>query len=127
MAHRHELRVRYGEVDMQRVVFNAHYLAWCDDAADRWFRVVGAGLENDWWDVMVKKATITWHGGATVGDQVLIDVAVSRWGTSSFDVDFTGMVAEKPLFDATITYVAVRTGTVESVPVPDDFRAAASR
>jgi acyl-CoA thioesterase FadM len=28
--------VRYGEVDMQRVVFNAHYLAYCDDAVERW-------------------------------------------------------------------------------------------
>ena len=26
----HRIRVRYGEVDMQRVVFNAHYLAYCD-------------------------------------------------------------------------------------------------
>ena len=33
------VRVRYGEVDMQRVVFNAHYLAYCDDAADLWFRI----------------------------------------------------------------------------------------
>ena len=27
---------------MQRVVFNAHYLAYCDDAADLWFRSLGA-------------------------------------------------------------------------------------
>src|SRR5688500_1093405 len=34
----HEVRVRYGECDMQRVVFNAHYMAYCDDAVDTWFR-----------------------------------------------------------------------------------------
>ena len=39
----HRVRVRYGEVDMQRVVFNAHYLAYCDDAADLWFRTLGRG------------------------------------------------------------------------------------
>ena len=30
---------------MQRVVFNANYLAYCDDAADWWFRSLGARLE----------------------------------------------------------------------------------
>ena len=28
----HRIRIRYGECDMQRVVFNANYLAYCDDA-----------------------------------------------------------------------------------------------
>ena len=38
MAYVHRIRVRYGECDMQRVVFNAHYMAYCDDAVDTWFR-----------------------------------------------------------------------------------------
>jgi acyl-CoA thioesterase FadM len=32
VTYRHTIRVRYGECDMQRVVFNAHYFAYCDDA-----------------------------------------------------------------------------------------------
>ena len=74
MGYVHHVRVRYGEVDMQRVVFNAHYLAYCDDAADLWFRSIGARLEGGDWDVMVKKATITWAGGAKVHDDLAIDV-----------------------------------------------------
>ena len=125
MIFRHEIRVRYSEVDIQRVVFNSHYLAWCDDASDLWFRSVGAGLEDDWWEVMVKRAEIVWDGGATIGDTVAIDISVTRWGTTSFDVGFHGTVRGAPVFDATITYVAVRTGTRETVRVPDDFRTAA--
>ena len=53
-VHRHEVRIRYGEVDMQRVVFNAHYLAYCDDAADIWFRSLGMSPASDW-DAMVKQ------------------------------------------------------------------------
>ena len=121
----HRVRPRYGEIDMQRVVFNAHYLAYCDDAADLWFRAKGAGLEDDWWDVMVKKATITWSGAARIHDELVITVAVRRWGTTSFDVGFDGTVDDAPIFSADITYVAVRTGTTETVRVPDDFRAAA--
>ncbi len=120
----HHVRPRYGEIDVQHVVFNAHYLAYCDDAADLWFRALGAGLEDDWWDVMVKKATITWSGAARVHDDLVIAVRVQRWGTTSFDVRFTGTVGGAPIFEADLTYVAVRTGTKETVAVPDDFRAA---
>ena len=121
----HRIRVRYGEIDLQRVVFNAHYLAYCDDDAVYWFHAMGAGLEDDWWDVMVKKATITWSGAARVHDELVIAVAVRRWGTTSFDVGFDGTVDGAAVFSATLTYVAVRTGTTETVRVPDDFRAAA--
>ena len=122
----HHVRVRYGECDMQRVVFNANYLAYCDDAADWWFRSLGALLEAGEWDVMVKKATITWDGAAKVHDDLAIEVSVSRWGNSSFDVRFDGTVERAAVFTAEITYVAVVTGTTETVPVPAEFRAAAS-
>jgi len=32
--YRHSIRVRYGEVDRQGVVFNAHYMAYMDDALE---------------------------------------------------------------------------------------------
>src|SRR5690606_13642628 len=51
----HRVRVRYGEVDMQQVVFNAHYLAYCDDPADLWFQAMGLDFGDGGWDVMVKK------------------------------------------------------------------------
>jgi acyl-CoA thioester hydrolase len=121
----HLIRPRYGEIDMQRVVFNAHYLANCDDAADVWFRQLGASLEDDWWDVMVKRADITWDGAARVHDELALSLEVVRWGTSSFDVRFRGAVADASVFTAVLTYVAVRTGTTETVRVPDDFRALA--
>lgn len=116
--------VRYYECDMQRVVHNAVYLAWCDDVADKFFRAAGAGLQDDWWDVMVKAASLTWSSSARLGDAVAITTAVERWGNTSFDVGFHGTSKGEPVFDATITYVAVRTGTAETVPVPDEFRAA---
>jgi acyl-CoA thioester hydrolase len=125
MGYRHEIRVRYGEVDVQRVVFNANYLAYCDDAADVWFRSLPNGIADGPWDVMVKKAEVTWHGGATAHEVLAIELDVRRWGNSSFDVGFDGSVDGRPVFTALLTYVAVKTGTLETVPVPDDFRAAA--
>ncbi len=117
-------RVRYYECDMQRVVHNSVYLAWCDDGADRWFRAAGADLEAGPWDLMVKTATITWASASRLGDEITVDMAVSRWGNTSFDLAFTGTRDGDPVFEATITYVAVRTGTTETLRVPDEFREA---
>ena len=125
MSYLHRIRVRYGECDMQRVVFNANYLAYCDDAADLWFQALGVDLESHGWDVMVKKASVTWSGSAKARDELAIAVAVRRWGNTSFDLGFDGSVGEQPVFSADITYVAVKAGTTETVRVPDDFRAAA--
>ena len=127
MGFQHTVRVRYGEVDMQRVVFNAHYLAYCDDAADLWFRTLGAPLEAGEWDVMVKKATVTWSGAARVHDELVIDVAVRRWGNTSFDVRLrrpgggaAGVQRRHHLRRGPHRHDARR------CRVPDDFRAAAS-
>jgi acyl-CoA thioester hydrolase len=119
----HDVRPRYGEIDMQGVVFNAHYLAYCDDACDSWVRSRLGTFEEIGFDFMVKKAEVTWHGAARLGDQLRIEVGVRRWGTTSFDVGFDGTVGDRPVFAATLTYVSVSPGTSESVPVPDAVRA----
>src|SRR6266540_4224562 len=145
MSYRHEMRVRYSEVDMQRHVFNANYLVYVDDASDTWFRDVlgteygnplghsgdgvaaaqgGRAGSGGGFDVVLKRLDITWHGAATWGDLLAIDVDVRRWGNSSFDIGFEGSVDDNPVFSALVTYVSVAYGTTEPVPVPDFVRAA---
>jgi acyl-CoA thioester hydrolase len=121
--HRHTIPVRYGEVDRQGVVFNAHYLAWCDDAADSWLRTLALDFETQGWDLMLKKAVVEWAGAAGIGDVVDIEVWVSRWGTTSLDMTFAGSVGKRPVFTAVITYVGVAPGTRQPIPVPDHIRA----
>lgn len=122
----HQIRVRYGEVDMQRVVFNAHYLAYCDDAVERWFAAQGVRALDLGWDVMLKKAVLEWQGTATVHETLDIAVEVVRWGNTSFDVLFTGTVGDRQVFTNTITYVGVRLGTLETMPPPEDVKRALS-
>jgi acyl-CoA thioester hydrolase len=124
--YRHELRIRYGEVDMQRHVFNAHYLAYIDDALDTWLRLVLGDYEADGFDMVLKRADITWHGSATLGDVLAIDVSARRWGATSFDIAFDGAVGERPVFDALVTYVSVTPGTTQPVDVPEAVRSALS-
>ncbi|HET6949238.1 MAG TPA: thioesterase family protein [Acidimicrobiales bacterium] len=121
---RHELRVRYGEVDMQGHVFNAHYLAFVDDAFSAWLRAALGDYQAAGFDMVVKAATLTWHGGAGFDDLLAIDVAVGRWGTTSFDLTYEGSVGERPVFSAVLTYVSVTPGTTNPAPVPPAVRAA---
>jgi acyl-CoA thioester hydrolase len=121
---RHELRIRYGEVDVQGHVFNAHYLAYVDDAFDQWCRAALGEGYLDQLDLVVKKAELTWSGGAGFGDRLAIDVAVRRWGRTSFDVGFAGSVGERPIFEAVLTYISVTPGTLDPTPVPEPVRAA---
>jgi acyl-CoA thioester hydrolase len=126
MAHtyRHELRIRYGEVDVQGHVFNAHYLAFVADAFDQWLRGAVGDYVAQGFDMVVKRAELTWSGGARFGEVLAVDVGVRRWGTTSFDVGYQGSVGERPIFDATLTYISVTPGTTDPVPVPDAVRAA---
>ena len=120
---RESIKVRYQEVDLQNVVFNAHYLAFCDVACASWFDAAigwtGVGDDIDW---MLVKAVIEWQGSATYGDVLDVDCGVSRWGTTSFDTAYRGTVAGAPVFTATITYVCVVPGTKDTTPVPPRLR-----
>ena len=118
----HRIRVRYGECDMQRVVFNANYLAYCDDAVECWLGAKGVKVNDVGWDFMLKKSTIEWQGTATVHETIDIAVEVARWGNTSFDVLFTGSVEGRPVFTNTITYVGVKLGTTETMPPPEDVK-----
>ena len=122
MPYIHRVRVRYGECDMQQIVFNANYMAYCDDAMETWFQDVGMRMVDHDWDFMLKKATIEWQGTATVHDEIDIAVGVERWGRTSFDVGFTGTVDGRPVFSCAITYVGVKAGSRETMPPPPAVR-----
>ena len=126
MTYQHDVRIRYGECDMQKVVFNAHYMAYCDDAIDSWFRSAltpdGSSFESIGFDFMLKTATISWDGPLRFGDTAVLSCAISRWGSASFDATIVGSVGEEQRFKAAITYVSVEPGTTSPIRVPDLVR-----
>jgi len=123
----HVVRPRYAEVDMQRVVFNGHWLTYFDDATTRFYESLGydpkqtfIGQQN--FDVMIVKAVLEWRGSATFDDQVSITVRPERIGNKSFDLRFAASVEDRPVCEATITYVSVVPGTHEASPIPELLR-----
>ena len=79
MSYRHAIRVRFGEVDHQGVVFNAHYLAYIDDTLENWVAEDGDLRAEHSWDMMLKKVELVWSGSVGNGDILLIDAAVERF------------------------------------------------
>ncbi len=122
MGSHHEIAVRYGEVDLQRVVFNAHYLAYIDDAMDRWMRRLDVEFERLGWDFMLKRAELVWMGAAGLGDTIAIDSAVSTWGRTSFTVHHEVRVEDQLVLSADIVYVGVEPGTNRPIPPPAEVR-----
>lgn len=123
--YREQIKVRYQEVDAQKVVFNAHYLGWCDVANAGWAaHAMGWTGVDDQVDWMVVRVVLEWQGSAGYGDVVDLDCGVRRWGNTSFDVAYQGTVAGRPVFTGTITYVTIEPGTTIPVRVPDRMRAA---
>jgi acyl-CoA thioester hydrolase len=125
---KHSIAVRFGEVDLQAIVFNAHYLAYCDDAVDTWWRSFSSDPQQTspfakfGLDLLVKKATLEWHSSARLADRLEISCFVSRWGNSSFDVSFAGVVGARAVFDAVTTYVMVDVISRKPTRIPDEMR-----
>lgn len=126
MPFSHTLRPRYPEVDMQKVVFNGHWLAYFDDASTRFFESLGFDPRDfvlgRGFDVMVVKATLEWKSPATFDDVVRIEVTTDRIGTKSFDLRFRASVEGRPACEGVITYVSVTPGTKESAAIPARLR-----
>src|SRR5215470_1730711 len=57
----HTLRVRFGETDLQSIVFNANYLLYCDVAWTEYFRAIGLT-----WDEMVASGLDTVLARSTI-------------------------------------------------------------
>ena len=80
------LRVRYGECDAQKVVFNSRYGEYMDLAAAEFLRVLGFEheIQTAELDYQVVKQTTQWRAPARF-DQVLeISVSTKHLGTTSF-------------------------------------------
>jgi acyl-CoA thioester hydrolase len=124
VLYRHPVRVRYGECDMQQVVFNAHFLAYVDDCIDTWLRSVLGPFEEVGFDLMLKKATVEWASAARFGDVLELVPRVTRWGRTSFDIEVVGTAGERPVFTASLVYVSTTPGAAVATPVPDAVRQA---
>ena len=125
---RYYLRVRYGECDAQKVVFNARYADYIDLATTEFVRALGFGeaLANGSLDYQLVKLTVEWKAPARY-DQVLeLSVYATRLGNTSFTLATEFRIAGRPEITVTAetVNVVVEAHTLRKTPLPPDFRAA---
>jgi acyl-CoA thioester hydrolase len=123
---RYRLRVRYGECDAQKIVYNARYGEYVDLAATELLRAVwGDAMFGGGYDYRVVKQVIEWKSPARWDDVLELAVAPGRIGTTSFvlGMDVRVLGADRPAVMAETTYVLVDEHAQDKVAIPDALRA----
>ncbi len=122
----HRLRVRWAEVDMQKIVFNAHYLMYADTAVADYWRALGLPYEEAMHrlqgDLYVKKATVEYHASAKMDDRLDIGMRCARIGNSSMAFECGIFRDERLLVTVDLLYVFADPATQTSRPVPQALR-----
>ncbi len=120
------LRVRWAEIDAQKIVFNAHYLMYFDTAVAGYWRALALpyaeSMESLGGDLYVRKATVEYHGSARYDDRLDIGMRCARIGNSS--IQFLGGVfrGDDLLVEGELIYVFADPHTQTSRPVPPLLR-----
>lgn len=128
----HRLRVRWAEVDMQKIVFNGHYLTYIDTALAEYWREIGLAYPHGYVDrygndIYLRKAAVEYLGSARYDDQLAVLTRVSKLGRTSMayafeiyrdDPDPSGA----PLITAEMVYVNANPATMKPAPLPEDLR-----
>lgn len=122
----HRLRVRWAEVDMQKIVFNSHYLMYVDTAIADYWRAMALPYEESMrlleGDLYVKKASLEYHASARLDDQLDVAIQCSRIGTSSIAFTCAIFRGEMCLIGCDLVYVFADPATQKSKPVSSVFR-----
>jgi YbgC/YbaW family acyl-CoA thioester hydrolase len=127
----HRMRVRWVEVDMQKIVFNGHYLMYLDNAMADYWRALSlpyeVAMHQLGGDLYVKKASLEYHASAKYDDVLDVGLACTRLGNAS--LTFTGGIfqGDKLLVSAELIYVYANPATQTAQPIPPVLRSLFTR
>ena len=122
----HRLRVRWAEIDMQKIVFNGHYLTYLDTAVTAYWGRVALPYETAFHilggELYVKKATLEYHASALMDDDLSVGMKCSRLGKSSMVFEAGIFRGDKLLISGELIYVFADPKTQTSKPIPEALR-----
>lgn len=121
------LRVRYSEIDGQKVVFNSRYLEYADVALSEYWRWLKLSQLPEWagMEFHVARATVDFKAPFRYGDEIDAWVRTERIGNSSLTSRVELCHAETGVLHTVIDliYVNVDLDAGTSSPVPQPVRA----
>ncbi len=123
----HPIRVRYAEIDGQKIVFNGVYLTYMDVAFTEYLRFFGITLnpKEIEFDFAVVKAVLEYKKPAYFDEVLNVYCRVSSVGNKSFTVDFEIYKEDSTLvLVSSLVYVGFDPATGQGVPVPPEWREA---
>ena len=124
----YNFRIRYSEVDAQKIVYNSHYLTFLDVSIFEFFDAIGFNQEkyiketnNEFHTV---RAVVEYKAPATLGDTIEVLTRIKKIGNSSITFQQEIYLHESDKLLATGEIVWVNTNQEEMVPttVPDYLR-----
>jgi YbgC/YbaW family acyl-CoA thioester hydrolase len=119
-------RVRWAEVDMQHIVFNAHYLMYFDTAVAGYWRAMAMPYHETMHtlqgDFYARKATLEYEASARYDDVLHTGVRCARIGNSSLLLQCAVFRDEQRLVHGELVYVFADPATQTSKPVPEPLR-----
>ena len=120
------LRVRWAEVDLQKIVFNGHYLMYFDTAMAAYWRALAMPYHETMHalhgDLYVRKATLEYLGSARYDEQLEVGMRCARIGKSSIVFEAAAFRGEACLVHGELIYVFAEPATQRSRPVPPALR-----
>jgi acyl-CoA thioester hydrolase len=128
------LRVRWAEVDMQKIVFNGHYLTYIDTAVAEYWREIGLPYPHGYVDrfgndLFLRKATVEYLGSARYDDLLVVRSRVAKLGRTSMTFLFEiAREGEEPvLLTAELVYVNAEPASMTAAPLPEELRSRVQR
>ena len=122
----HPLRVRWVEVDMQKIVFNGHYLMYFDTAVGDYWRNLVLPYEQTMHDLggdlYVVKSTLEYKASAVYDDLLHIGMRCQRIGNSSITFQACAFRGNQVLVTGELVYVYADPASQTSKPVPQELR-----
>jgi len=123
----HKIRVRFGDTDLQAIVFNANFLVYYDVAWTEYFRALGFTWQtmiDSGIDTVLARTTLEFKAPARFDEVLEVYTRISKIGNTSLNFDFE-IYAEgedRLVNSATSVYVCVDPRTLLKMRVPDDLR-----
>ncbi|MGA2211720.1 MAG: thioesterase family protein [Bryobacteraceae bacterium] len=125
---RYYLRIRYGDCDAQRVVFNPRWADYVDIGSVEFFHALGFGeaLACGAFDYQLVKLTLEWKAPARFDQVIELSIYTTHLGNTSFTVvtEFRIAGREPVICKAETVYVNVDSKTLTKLPLSADLRAA---
>jgi len=125
---RYYLRVRYGDCDAQRVVFNARWADYVDIGSVEFFHALGFGeaLGSGAFDYQLVKLTLEWMAPARFDQVIELSIYTTQLGNTSFTVvtEFRIDGLERIICKAETVYVNVDSKSLTKLPLSPAIRAA---